>query len=825
MSNSNKTYHIEIDPNQEIQDKYIMINLNQSYEFIDILSLKLSLSKLKSYRNFSSDYGIITGRVIANNGVGLPNCRLNLFIPKSSDEEIERQTKNLTFFDKTCIKIGEMFYPFKTPRDLDVEGKQFNILPAFRRFQRQSGFPNNDYGIGYRPYSPLGDFPEKEEVLTNRNAEYVYNKYFKYSTVTNESGDYMMIVPTGSYELVMNCDITDIGPFSVSPKFIYDTKPVNYDDFEENGTKIKENIPPQNAPNIIMQTIPVNIKPLWSNSNDEETGINYQNINILQNITPTALVTGSNIAMNSKSWIGDISLRIYMGFRSLCLGNFGDCYNEDDNCGFTVKLGFYLRVACLTIIRINADKITCDDCNCGTFCFLLKLPPILPFLKIDTSIFSKNNNGVITGVNRCLLGGSSLGNSRFHIQWVDPICYCGTPNEEKILNSIDDPNDFNNACDLLVHETSKLDIKVMSLSENISDEEANKLNIGDIDSLKNIDIVNDIKLISSNQYASIIDNGNFIVELQCNRRKMITSSDGELIDSPDPTKGVFTEFRGYFLVENPCVDGFQTSDLPPTAKVDRVKMKIPTLDNSTSNVGIPYNNIDPNRWICKHFTFKFNEIYSVTQHIKVFNNYGMIPDMVNERNRSGSLRLLNFLELNPFLQLKNNFTHDSFRIIDLPDKDMVATKNPIILNKNFSTTTFENEFLNGCLYFPNLLSKSKKNIQKDTSCETIISYNTVQINGTNTNLVAIRPNKNPLGGNQYNSQFYINSLNAPTNFIKLDKSDYLKFYEVFDRKGVAFDIFNLKEPNNLLSNEEIKYYYKGLNNANNITSPLDSNFI
>ena len=35
---------------------------------------------------------------------------------------IERKTKNLTCLCKVCTKKGEIFYPFKTPRDLYATG-------------------------------------------------------------------------------------------------------------------------------------------------------------------------------------------------------------------------------------------------------------------------------------------------------------------------------------------------------------------------------------------------------------------------------------------------------------------------------------------------------------------------------------------------------------------------------------------------------------------------------------------------------------------------------------------------------------------------------
>ena len=51
----------------------INVSINQDFDFIEILSLKISQDE--AYRRFSSDYGVVVGRVIVNNGVGVPNAR------------------------------------------------------------------------------------------------------------------------------------------------------------------------------------------------------------------------------------------------------------------------------------------------------------------------------------------------------------------------------------------------------------------------------------------------------------------------------------------------------------------------------------------------------------------------------------------------------------------------------------------------------------------------------------------------------------------------------------------------------------------------------
>jgi hypothetical protein len=47
----------------------------------------------------------------------------------------------------------------------------------------------------------------------------VYDKYYKFTVKTNESGDYMIFgVPVGSQTLHIDIDLSDIGEFSLSPQ-------------------------------------------------------------------------------------------------------------------------------------------------------------------------------------------------------------------------------------------------------------------------------------------------------------------------------------------------------------------------------------------------------------------------------------------------------------------------------------------------------------------------------------------------------------------------------------------------------------------------------
>ena len=60
-------------------NKTINVELDQDFEFLEILSLKIQQSEI--YTRNCANYGVVVGRVTANNGLGLPNARVSIFIP------------------------------------------------------------------------------------------------------------------------------------------------------------------------------------------------------------------------------------------------------------------------------------------------------------------------------------------------------------------------------------------------------------------------------------------------------------------------------------------------------------------------------------------------------------------------------------------------------------------------------------------------------------------------------------------------------------------------------------------------------------------------
>ena len=94
-------------------NKTINIQLDQEFEQLEILSLKIQQEDV--YIRSCADYGVIVGRVTANNGFGLPNARVSIFIP-------------ITTVDESNPIISSI-YPYKSPSDKNEDGYRYNLLP------------------------------------------------------------------------------------------------------------------------------------------------------------------------------------------------------------------------------------------------------------------------------------------------------------------------------------------------------------------------------------------------------------------------------------------------------------------------------------------------------------------------------------------------------------------------------------------------------------------------------------------------------------------------------------------------------------------------
>lgn len=272
MSEVNKTYRIRTQVGSEASDGYISLdaNLVQDYEAFDILSVKISSSD--TYRLHNANYGVVVGRVIANNGFGVPNAKLSIFIESdSSDGE----------------KVKEL-YPFIASYSKDLNGVRYNLLP--------------DEEVG-DCHQIVGTFPNKRYLLDNDVVLEVFDKYYTFTTRTNNSGDYLIMgVPVGTHTLHMDLDLSDCGILSQRPRdFVY--KGYTVEQFE-NPNKFKSGTDYENLSQVFTQDRVVNVQPFWGNESLGETiGLTRADINISFEFQPTCVFIGSVVSDKSSDGI------------------------------------------------------------------------------------------------------------------------------------------------------------------------------------------------------------------------------------------------------------------------------------------------------------------------------------------------------------------------------------------------------------------------------------------------------------------------------------------------------------------------------------------
>lgn len=253
-------------------DKHISVQINQKFDLIEILSLKISQED--AYRRFCSDYGAVVGRVIVNNGVGVPNAKVSIFIPIDDDDKLDPEVLGL--------------YPYEVITDRDADGVPYNLLPNNARGKDDC-------------FTTVGTFPSKREIQDNPELAQIYCKYYKFTTTTNDSGDFMFFgVPVGNHFLHVDADLSDIGILSQRP----------YDLIREGASERTFSSPTKyrsrkesSNPNQLrtISPISVNVIPFWGDTEECEIGITRADVDLQTNITPTAIFMGSIISDSEKN--------------------------------------------------------------------------------------------------------------------------------------------------------------------------------------------------------------------------------------------------------------------------------------------------------------------------------------------------------------------------------------------------------------------------------------------------------------------------------------------------------------------------------------------
>lgn len=249
-------------------DKYINVNLEQDWESLEILSLKILANDV--YTRFCSDYGVVTGRVYVNNGFGLPNAKVSVFIPLEATDELDPAITDL--------------YPFKSVNDTNEEGYRYNLLPKLP---------------SYDGHASTGTFPNKADMLMDGSYIEVFDKYYRFTVSTNESGDFMIFgVPVGTQTIVMDVDISDIGCFSVVPQDLILQGLAT--ETQVNGARFKSSTNLNELPQIKNLVFDVDVRPFWGDNDLCQVGITRVDFDLskLANLTiqPSSIFMGSIIS-------------------------------------------------------------------------------------------------------------------------------------------------------------------------------------------------------------------------------------------------------------------------------------------------------------------------------------------------------------------------------------------------------------------------------------------------------------------------------------------------------------------------------------------------
>lgn len=269
---SHKSYRVNTKINNG--DTVLKVNLKQGIDTLKVLSLEVNSED--AYQLHTSNYGVIVGRVLANDAFGVPNVKVSVFIPISDEDQGSYVISNE--------------YPYKTTQSKNNDGIKYNLL-CDEAFAGLDG-----------KHKSVGTFPNKRLVLDNDGEIEVFDKYWKYTTVTNESGDYMIFgVPTGTCQVHFDCDLSDIGIISQKP---YDFINKGYSaSLFKSATEFNDDMA-DTAVQVMSQDKTVFVYPFWGDNEANEIGITRSDLNLDYKFEPSCIFMGSSITDSSGTYIG-----------------------------------------------------------------------------------------------------------------------------------------------------------------------------------------------------------------------------------------------------------------------------------------------------------------------------------------------------------------------------------------------------------------------------------------------------------------------------------------------------------------------------------------
>jgi hypothetical protein len=256
------------------RDQKVLVELKQDYDLLEILSLKFTQKDI--YSSLCSDYGVVVGRISANNGLGIPNAKVSIFIPQDTNDSND--------------PVISALYPYTQISDKNDDGYRYNLLPS----EKQHG-----------GHVPTGTFPSQKDILTREEVLEVYEKYYNYTVKTNDAGDFMIWgVPVGSQIIHIDIDLSDIGCFSLRP-YDFILKGVGEQNFDrfynfKSGTDI------DGLPQIVNFQKTIDVYPFWGNQNLCEIGITRTDFDLTTagiEIEPVSLILVSSFTDDNNDAI------------------------------------------------------------------------------------------------------------------------------------------------------------------------------------------------------------------------------------------------------------------------------------------------------------------------------------------------------------------------------------------------------------------------------------------------------------------------------------------------------------------------------------------
>lgn len=245
-------------------DKQVTVELKQNYDLLEILSLKFT--QQDAYTSLCADYGVVCGRISVNNGLGVPNARVSIFVPLTDQDELDPVISEL--------------YPYKIINDTNSNGYRYNLLPS----RKQHG-----------GHEPTGTFPDQTDILGREEYLEIFEKYYRYTVKTNSSGDFMIWgVPLGEQTIHVDVDLSDIGCFSLRPDdFI--RQGFGVDSFK-NTYSFKGSTDYAALPQIVSFDKTIDVAPFWGNIDLCQIGITRTDFDLSDQgvkIEPKSYVLGS----------------------------------------------------------------------------------------------------------------------------------------------------------------------------------------------------------------------------------------------------------------------------------------------------------------------------------------------------------------------------------------------------------------------------------------------------------------------------------------------------------------------------------------------------